>query len=348
MTTTSSRQPAGAGNPRVSVAWMIHAYRKPEFVVRLVERLYQPGDSVWIHYDRKAPPGDVVRISRELSRFPQCHIFREVRVSWGGIESVASDLLLCDRLLESEIDFDFVVHLTGSTYPIKNPQRLRFFLADNRARSFLRTSPRPALIEQRPTVEALHLEADEGVEEEHGLARRYLFARGHFGTDRNRPYAARRNIPDLFTLIRRARFDFHLNILRVRKRSAMLQGRPRDVFLPRTFHQIFRGFVHDMICREHFLAVHRSPLRPSFVHELKYASVPDEVFYHTMLRNLVPEHELTNDHYLYTLWRTRGGTSPDDLGEEHIPSLRASNAFFARKFEDWAVLDRIDCELLQI
>jgi hypothetical protein len=32
----------------------------------------------------------------------------------------------------------------------------------------------------------------------------------------------------------------------VRKRSAMLQGRPRDVFLPRTFHQIFRGFVHDM------------------------------------------------------------------------------------------------------
>jgi len=248
VTTTSSRQPAGAGNPRVSVAWMIHAYRKPEFVVRLVERLYQPGDSVWIHYDRKAPPGDVVRISRELSRFPQCHIFREVRVSWGGIESVASDLLLCDRLLESEIDFDFVVHLTGSTYPIKNPQRLRFFLADNRARSFLRTSPRPALIEQRPTVEALHLEADEGVEEEHGLARRYLFARGHFGTDRNRPYAARRNIPDLFTLIRRARFDFHLNILRVRKRSAMLQGRPRDVFLPRTFHQIFRGLRtrHDL------------------------------------------------------------------------------------------------------
>jgi hypothetical protein len=125
VTTTSSRQPAGAGNPRVSVAWMIHAYRKPEFVVRLAERLYQPGDSVWIHYDRKSPPGDVERISRELSRFPQCHTFQEVRVSWGGIESVASDLLLCDRLLESEIDFDFVVHLTGSTYPIKNPQRLR-------------------------------------------------------------------------------------------------------------------------------------------------------------------------------------------------------------------------------
>jgi hypothetical protein len=43
-----------------------------------------------------------------------------------------------------------------------------------------------------------------------------------------------------------------------------------------------------------------------------------------MLRNLVPEHEITNDHYLYTLWTTRGGTSPDDLEEEHIPALRAS------------------------
>lgn len=315
---------------------MIHAYRKPDQVEKLVRAITNHGDSVWIHYDAKSPRSEFDELATRLEDLAEVTAMQRIRTYWGGFEIVEADLCLSRALIKSTVDFDFVVHLTGTTYPIKPVSQLRRFLSENRYQSFLKSDPNVPLLD----------ESRADCTDEYSEGRR--FASHHFGLTRNRPYASERNEKSSGQRSLHLRFMAHVQLLRVAKRLRMLrrQANP-DIFLPSSFKRIYRGYVHDMICREHFLRVHSSPTVKRFCRELRYASAPDEVFYHTTVRNLVAPHEIQNDHYLFTRWGQYGGTSPDTLTESDIPILSESSAFFARKFASPSIVQMVHDQLVE-
>lgn len=85
-----------------------------------------------------------------------------------------------------------------------------------------------------------------------------------------------------------------------------------------------------------FIAAHRR-----FVWFCKSVFVPDEMFFQTILGNSPLRDRLVDKLLHYTDW-SGGGASPAVLGLPELPAAMASDKWFARKFEDVAVLDAID------
>ena len=85
-----------------------------------------------------------------------------------------------------------------------------------------------------------------------------------------------------------------------------------------------------------FIATH-----PRFTRFCKSVFVPDEMFFQTILGNSPLRDRLVDKLMHYTDW-SRGGASPAVLGLAELPAAMASGKWFARKFEDLAVLDAID------
>ncbi|MBV9654017.1 MAG: hypothetical protein JOZ42_05590 [Acetobacteraceae bacterium] len=69
--------------------------------------------------------------------------------------------------------------------------------------------------------------------------------------------------------------------------------------------------------------------------------VPDEMIFQTILANSPHRHELINAAIHYTYWQPRS-SHPSVLTADRLPEVMASGAWFARKFDDHAVLDLVD------
>ena len=69
--------------------------------------------------------------------------------------------------------------------------------------------------------------------------------------------------------------------------------------------------------------------------------IPDETFFQTILANSPLRVRLVSALIHFTDW-SAGAANPAVLGEEMLPKAMASGAWFARKFEDPTVLDRVD------
>jgi len=303
----------------IAIAWLISAYQKPQQLIHIIERIAGPHDSVWLHYDRKSPAEELHQLRAHFGGDKRIHFFSQHRVYWGGIQITWVDDYLGHRLLQSAAHFDYVVHFTGSTYPIKPDQALRQHLATHYGTTFLLLDP------------------DERVDE-HGSQKSRFFAKEHFGITPGR------NIPK-YPLRWRIRYKLNLKWLRMLRRLGWHRGACQ---LPRAFPSIYRGYVQNVIFREHYLTALADPRSAQLLGQLQYVSCPDEVFFNTILANTVPpEHLVTNDNLLLTFWR-RQSASPDTLTEADLGALLDSPRFFARKFESLELLRQVDKRLAEL
>jgi hypothetical protein len=111
--------------------------------------------------------------------------------------------------------------------------------------------------------------------------------------------------------------------------------------------EIFKGSALFTLSRaqvEHVVAFTRA--HPEFVAFFKRAYIADEYVFQTILVNSEHRDDLVA-HNLHEISFAPSSHHPRTLGEADLPSLHASDRYFARKFADPAVLDRIDAELLE-
>jgi Core-2/I-Branching enzyme len=108
---------------------------------------------------------------------------------------------------------------------------------------------------------------------------------------------------------------------------------------------VYKGCALFTISRaqaEHVVAFTRA--NPRFVRYVARAYIADEYVFQTILVNSRHRDDLVPANLHAISWT--GDHHPATLTEAGVPSPRESDAFFARKFDDPAVLDRIDAELL--
>jgi len=297
----------------ISIAWIISAYQKPEQLIHIIERIAVGNDSVWLHYDRKSPSSELDIVRAHFKNNSKVHCFQKYSVFWGGIQSVWVDLFLAKQLLKSQLNYDYVVHLTGSTYPIKSDESLRSFLLSHYGKTFLQLDP----------DEAIH---------ELGSDRSRFYAKEHFGIFPGR------NFPK-YNFVMKLRYKINLKFLRFIKRLGLYR---KNFSLPTSFPNVYRGFVQNVIFKDHYLAGLNDKRSRKLLRELKYTSSPDEVFFNTLMANTVsPDELVTNNNLLFTYWR-KSSASPDTLKESDLETLFISDRFFARKFESLSLIQSVD------
>lgn len=106
--------------------------------------------------------------------------------------------------------------------------------------------------------------------------------------------------------------------------------RPKRKFLPG--YQPFGGaqwWCLQRRCLEH--VIHTVRCRPDILRYFSAVRIPDELFFHTLLLNSPLRQSIINRKLTYVDWD--GPPYPRVLRSDDLPSLTASDCFFARKFD---------------
>lgn len=125
------------------LAYIISAYRYPEQLVRLVERLDGPDASFFIHVDRRTAPKVIEAMIAGLANRRNATFLPRHRSDWGGFGHVEATLEGIRAALHSGPAFDRAVLLTGQDYPIKANRHIAEFFAAHPTSEFMEFFPLP-------------------------------------------------------------------------------------------------------------------------------------------------------------------------------------------------------------
>ncbi len=123
---------------KISIAYFLMVHRFPEQFKRLFQAIYHPENHYLIHIDKKADPDILVNVESFLKDYPNAHILKSENIVWGGYSMVQSELDGMKYLLDSNLNWDFFINLSGQDFPLKSQAYIHDFLASNRHSSFLK------------------------------------------------------------------------------------------------------------------------------------------------------------------------------------------------------------------
>lgn len=117
----------------VRIAYVLLVHEKPAQAKRIITALQEPHLHTFVvHVDGKAPRAVMVELhafSRSHSNVHLMNDNRRMNISWGGFNIVQATLNGIQSLFELKADFDWVVNLSGYTYPLVSNARIRESLA---------------------------------------------------------------------------------------------------------------------------------------------------------------------------------------------------------------------------
>ena len=139
-----STEPEQAGDTVKIVYLLTVAGRASRQVARLVRQVYSPDHYILVHVDARQE-----YMYREVSalaaRLPNLRMVKDrYSTIWGGASLLSMLLSAMKELLAMEdwTDWDFVLNLSESDYPVKTQAELVSFLASNRGSNFVKSHGR--------------------------------------------------------------------------------------------------------------------------------------------------------------------------------------------------------------
>lgn len=121
----------------MNIAYIISAFKLPEQLVRLVDRLEHPSSSFLIHIDKKTPQRTFQSTIDDLSKRSNVRFLTPRVFHYRTMDHVRVSLDAIITLFDAQVPFDYVILLTGQDYPIKPNEYIRDFLSRYSGKSFL-------------------------------------------------------------------------------------------------------------------------------------------------------------------------------------------------------------------
>ena len=286
-------------------AYIVSAYKRPDLLIRLVESL---GTSpIGIHIDKKSDIFNFLKI--KLESFPNVTFLPRHVCYWGLFGHVAASIEGMKWF--STTSCDYAILLTGQCYPLKSNKDIEIELAGLNGRSVIES-------EKFPKAEWNN---DDG-----GFKRinKFYFSCDHPLYKKLRLFDVISNEVGTDEVLRRVR-----NV-------RLWNRQPPQQLFP------YGGSGYWCLskkCVDYVLGYINS--HPEVVRFFSTTFVPDEMFFQTILSNSPLKNELINSKIHYMDWSLQK-SNPAVLGEADIVAAVESGAWFARKFEDIEVLDKID------
>ena len=243
-------------HPKPRIAFLLLAHEHPALCARLVSRLLEDGDGVFLHLDAKCDDQFRPEFEAQLGPVPeQVHWVDRVAVDWGGWSMVEATLsgLRAIRTAQGTDRFDYVYLLSGADYPTQSLASLRAYLQRNPDRDFIEHKPADTV----PWVAG-------GFQRERYLYRHWLSWRKH---------------PRLFSLN-----------TEVQKRLGLKRRFPEGL----TPHIGSQWWVLRWSTCEQVLDTLAA--RPALERFFRSTVVPDELFFQTLVASLNPAEAVEDRH----------------------------------------------------
>lgn len=109
-----------------AIAYYILAYKEPERIVRLVNRLKTPSDNFYVHIGidvGKQRVNEWAHMIEQKCPKANVKIASEFLTKRGSFDSVAAPLAAMKYF--EELNYDYFVNLTGECYPLKHPDKIK-------------------------------------------------------------------------------------------------------------------------------------------------------------------------------------------------------------------------------
>lgn len=122
----------------MKLAYLLLCHNTPDHTGRLVEALTAEGNDIYVHLDAKSdlpinlPAGTAVS-----------YVDDNVPVYWGEFSQVQAILLLMKLALRSTTEYDYLVLLSGSDYPVRSQAYIKSFFQKNYGCEFINTVKMP-------------------------------------------------------------------------------------------------------------------------------------------------------------------------------------------------------------
>ena len=299
----------------MKIAYIITAYKLPDLLVRLVQRLNSEETSFFIHVDKKTDESIYKRMREPLAASGNVHFVEQIVCNWGEYGQVRAPLIGIQAVLADEIQYDYVFLLTGQDYPIKSNRHIQQVLQNAGGRSFINylTFPHPDAIQKADWIAYWHI---------HRRGRRFVFPQKNMFPNHALNRLWNPLVPHI-TLRRR------------------IPGRLQPFFggshwcLSRECVEYLNEFVQHNQAYVKFFS--------------KYVHVPSEIFFQTILMNSPLKDGLLNDDLSYIDFSGPKKAHPAVLGRDDFDRFMRTGDLFARKFDpavDPEVLDMIDAAIL--
>jgi hypothetical protein len=120
----------------MKVCFIILAHHQPAIFHRLVKQLSWENSDIVVHIDKRSDLKEF-----ELPEQDNIHFIRKRnKVVWGGW-SLTSTICRCLEYALEVSDADYFMYLAGTDFPIKHPQHISTYLAENHPANFLNYYP---------------------------------------------------------------------------------------------------------------------------------------------------------------------------------------------------------------
>lgn len=307
--------------------YIILAHKNPTQIFRLIQSLEEPGSKFFIHVDLKSDLKEFELLSKSDNTLliPE----REDCI-WGDFSIVRATLHLLKNVVQSGND-GFTILLSGQDYPIKSKENLNIYLAKNRNSNFIDIQK----IEDKWRKKMVR----DKVEHYHFV---HSDKRGH--SNSYAPFygsSAKQKLRNIFHLLKgRLPLGTFQKLLQLPVR--------KPVFTDQYAGSQWWAFNRQTVEKIHFYTSKNSSQLTNYY---QYTSAPDEVFFHSILREILNESEIAHlkPSLTYANWERKNCVLPVTFDKKDLKELSDVDHFFARKFDigyDGEILDLIDEQLL--
>jgi hypothetical protein len=130
----------------MKVAYLFFAYKNPKLMRRIVDCLSSADSAFFVHIDAKSDIGDFLGLRAANVLFTE----QRLPVYWAEFSGIRAMLLLIRQALAHADNYDYMVLLSGSEYPLKSSGYIHAFLESYRGSEFISLVKVPNLEAGKP------------------------------------------------------------------------------------------------------------------------------------------------------------------------------------------------------
>ncbi|BDI14878.1 glycosyl transferase [Nostoc cf. commune SO-36] len=297
------------------IAYIILAHNYPEQLQRLISKLNGDKVSFFIHIDKKADRTTYHQIFTQFQKFPNVFFIKRYNSGWGSFDIVRATLEGINSIVETGLDFDYVINLSGQDYLLKSNAYIKMFLQNNQGKEFLEYFPLPC-------------------------------SKWRGGGLRRIEYWHIRWNDKYFCIPEKQEFKSPIASLLY---TFFILFLPKKRKFPEGF-AIYGGSQFWCLTGECVKWINIFVKQnPNFIKRFNYTFCADELFFQTVILNSPFKDKVVNDHMRYLDWADVNAYHPRMLEKQDFEKIRQSEKLFARKFDaskNSDILDMIDKMIL--
>ncbi len=315
----------------MKIAYLILAHQYPEQLIRLIQSRNTENTSFFIHINQRTDQQTYNKFVKGLSHLPNVHFIKRHVIYMFDFGHTQASLQGIKEVIESKVDFDWLILSTGQDYSIKPNHYIENFFRENAGKIFL------DYMDNLVVTDGLWLNRGaDNINYWHVRlwTLRFVFP-GTLDLNSHNRYC---NSQKLWYQM----LSFMWNRI---VPSFPIKRKFPEGFTP------FRGSAYWCFpkdCVEYidkFLKENKG-----FINYFKYVDGPDEMFFQTLLLNSPLKDRVVNDNLFFIDWENPNPSCPRVFEKDDFERLVNSPKLFARKFDatrDSEILDLLDQKVLQ-